>query len=172
MLTRAGEPPFIYLGGAYSSRGAISLDGARGLWHEYIPTDRWPLTLGADRFVEGLLPPSKHSPTWRVAQVEADGTLVCFDAETGKHRWKLVLPTAPSGIISGDVNGDGEPGLLFGGQDGVLRALRGRGDRCEVIWQMKFAAPVGTPLLADLDADGKSEIVVSVGDGFVCVLGR
>ena len=172
VLTRAGETPFIYLGGAYSSRGAISLDGARGLWHEYIPTDRWPFTLGADRFVEGLLPPSKKSPVWCAAQVEADGTLVCFDAATGKHLWKLALPTAPSGIITGDVNSDGEPELVFGGQDGVLRALRDRGDRGELIWKKRFAAPAGTPLLADLNADGKSEIVVSVGDGYVYVLGR
>jgi hypothetical protein len=41
-----------------------------------------------------------------------------------------------------------------------------------VVWRKRFAAPVGTPLLADLDGDSTSEVVVSVGDGDVYVLGK
>jgi outer membrane protein assembly factor BamB len=104
--------------------------------------------------------------------MEADGGLVCYDVATGKHLWKMQLPTATAGIIGGDVDGDGEAELLLGGQDGNLLAMRDAGDRGEVIWRKRFDAPVGTPILADVNGDGKSEIVVSVGDGYVYVLGK
>jgi outer membrane protein assembly factor BamB len=104
--------------------------------------------------------------------MEADGTVVCFDAATGKHLWKMQLPTAVSGIISGDVDGDGEAELILGGQDGNLLAVRDASDHGEILWRKRFDAPVGTPILADVNGDGKSEIVVSVGDGYVYVLGK
>jgi hypothetical protein len=167
VLRREGDSPLIYLGGAYSARCAISLDGRRGLWREYLPTERWPLIVGGERFVEGLLPPSGRRG-WRGVQAEADGTLVGFDAATGEVAWKMSLHTAPSGIITGDVDGDGRPEALLGGQDGRLLAVRDGG---EIAWSKAFDGPVGTPLLADLDGDGKVEAVVSVGDGFVYVLG-
>jgi hypothetical protein len=69
------------------------------------------------------------------------------------------------------VDGDGEAKLLFGGQDGNLVALRDAGDHGEVVCRKHFDAPVGTPILADVNGDGKSEIIVSVGDGNVYVLG-
>jgi outer membrane protein assembly factor BamB len=170
VLRREGQPPLIYLGGAYSARCVISLDGQKGLWREYLPAERWPLQVGGERFVEGLLPPSGVRG-WRGVQAEADGTLACFDAATGEVAWRLVLGTAPSGIVSGDVDGDGRPESLLGGQDGVLRAIRDGGDGGEVLWTKVFDGPVGTPLLADLDGDGNVEAVVSVGDGNVYVLG-
>jgi len=171
LLERAGAEPVVYLGGVYSCRAGISPDGQRGLWREYLPTERWPLRAGNCGFNEGLLPPSK-TRGWRGAQMEADGALVCFDAATGRRLWKMQLPTATGGIISGDVDGDGEAELLLGGQDGNLLAVRDAGDRGEVLWRKTFDAPVGTPILADVNGDGKSEIVVSVGDGYVYVLGK
>ena len=170
VLRQAGGPPLIYLGGAYSARCAISLDGKRGLWREYLPTERWPLLVGGERFVEGLLPPS-GGRGWRGVQAEADGTLVGFDAATGRVAWRMPLGTAPSGIVTGDVDGDGRPEAMLGGQDGRLLVVRDGGDRGEVLWTKKFEGPVGTPLLADLDGDGKVEVAVSVGDGNVYVLG-
>jgi hypothetical protein len=178
LLRRDHEPPLVYLGGAYSARACLSLDGRRGLWREFLPAGRWPLHVGSERFVEGLLPPSQVRAEkairrgWRALQAEADGTLVCFDATTGRTFWTMPLPTAPSGIISGDVDGDGSPEALLGGQDGHLRVIRDGGEQGQLLWRKPFDAPVGTPLLADLDGDGTSEAVVSVGDGRVYVLGR
>ncbi len=163
--------PFIYLGGAYSSRCAISADGKKSLFTEYLPTERWPVIVGPQRFSEGLLPPSKINPNWRVAHVEADGTLRLFQADTGKHLWAHQLGTAPSVMVSGDVDGDGEPELLFGGRDGNLYCIGDGGSEPRILWKIPFAAPVATVLLADVDGDGKSEIVASVGDGYVYVLG-
>jgi outer membrane protein assembly factor BamB len=170
VLSREGDEPVVYLGGAYSCRASISLDGKRGLWHEYLPTERWPLRAGNSGFNEGLLPPSR-TRGWRGGQMEADGALVCFDVATGTHLWKLQLPTAASGIVSGDVNGDGEAEFVLGGQDGNLLAVGDGGDLAEIVWRKHFDAPVGTPIIADVNGDGKSEIVVSVGDGYVYVLG-
>jgi hypothetical protein len=170
VLRREGGPPLIYLGGAYSARCAISLDGRHGLWREYLPTERWPLLVGGERFVEGLLPPS-GGRGWRGVQAEADGTLVGFDAATGQVAWRMPLGTAPSGIVTGDVDGDARPEAMLGGQDGRLLVVRDGGDRGEVAWTKVFDAPVGTPLLVDLDGDGKVEVAVSVGDGSVYVLG-
>lgn len=178
VLRQDGQPPLVYLGGAYSARASISLDGRKGLWREYLPTDRWPLQVGGERFSEGLLPPSpnhgdkKNHRGWRGLQVEADGTLVCFDAATGRTFWRMPLGSAAIGIISGDVDGDGEPEALVGTHDGALMAIREGGDRSQVVWTKRFCAPIGTALLADLDGDGRSEIVLSVGDGNICVLGK
>lgn len=171
VLGQHGAEPIVYLGGVYSCRASISLDGKRGLWHEYLPTERWPMRAGNSGFNEGLLPPSKNRG-WRGAQMEADGTVVCLDAVTGKHLWKMKLPTAVNGIITGDVDGNGEADLIFGGQDGNLLAVRDAGDHGEILWRKRFDAPVGTPIFADVNGDGKSEIVVSVGDGYVYVLGK
>ncbi len=170
VLRREGGPPLIYLGGAYSARCAIRLDGRRGLWREYLPTERWPLLVGGERFVEGLLPPSRGRG-WRGVQAEADGMLVCFDATTGRVAWRMPLGTAPSGIVTGDVDGDGRPEAMLGGLDGRLLVVRDGGERGEVVWSKMFDGPVGTPLLADLDGDGKVEVAVSVGDGYIYVLG-
>lgn len=115
VLGRADGSPIIYLGGAYTSRCSITVDGQQGLWAEYLPTERWPLQVSGQRFVEGLLPPAEGRG-WRVGQTEADGTFVCFDAATGKPAWKMSLPTAPSGIVSGDVNGDGSPSSCSAGK--------------------------------------------------------
>jgi hypothetical protein len=171
VITREGHDPFIYLGGVYSSRGAIALDGKRELWHEYLPTERWPQRNGNSGFNEGLLPPSK-TRGWRGVQMEADGTIYCFDAENGTNYWKSAIPTSAAGIVTGDIDGDGSADVLFGGQDALLYAIKDAGEKPETIWKKQFEGPVGTPLVADINGDGKSEIIVSVGDGNVYVLGE
>jgi hypothetical protein len=174
-LEQIDRPPVVYLGGAYGARASVSPDGRRGLWREYLPTDRWALPTGGERFTEGLLPPSGVEAAqgirrgWRGLQVEADGTIVCFDAATGEAYWRMPLGTAPSAIITGDV--DGLPEALVGGHDGALMAISDGGERGREVWRARFDAPVGTALLADLDGDSRSEIVVSVGDGNIYVMG-
>ena len=171
VLANPGGTPFAYLGGVYSSRGAIAADGSKPLWLEYLPTERWPLRTGNAGFNEGLLPP-QSGRGWRAGQVEADGTLVCYDAENGRVAWRLPLAAATSGFVTGDVDGDGAAEFVLGTSDGSLLAVGDSGDHGRVVWRKHFDAPVGTPILADVNGDGKSEIVVSVADGWVYVLGR
>ena len=171
VLTSVGEQPIIYLGGAYESRTSIQLDGRKGLWSEFLSTDQWRLAASSyHHFSEGLLPPG-DGRGWRVVQTQVDGRLICFEAETGGHAWEISLATAPSGIVTGDVDGDGRDEFLFGGQDGNLYVYRDAGDQPEEVWRQGFDGPVGTPLLADVNGDGKSEIIISVGDGNIFVLG-
>jgi len=171
VLTREGKQPIIYLGGAYESCTSIQLDGKKGLWSEFLSTDQWRFAASSyHHFSEGLLPPCEGCG-WRVVQAQVDGKLICFDAETGQHAWEISLATAPSAIVTGDVDGDGRDEFLFGGQDGNLYVYRDAGDHPEEVWRKGFDGPVGTPLLADINGDGKSEIAVSVGDGNIVVLG-
>ena len=171
VLTRVGEPPIIYLGGAYESRTSIQPNGEKGLWSEFLSTDEWRFAASSyHHFSEGLLPPCEGRG-WRVVQAQVDGKLICFDAATGQHAWEISLVTAPSAIVTGDVDGDGRDEFLFGGQAGNLYVYRDAGDHPEEVWRKGFDAPVGTPLLADINGDGKSEIIVSVGDGNIVVLG-
>jgi outer membrane protein assembly factor BamB len=165
-----GGTPFVYLGGAYSSRAAISLDGKQKLFKEWLATERWPLLIDGQRFAEGLLPPTKSHPTWRAAHIEADGTLRLFEAMTGKHLWELKVATSGCAMVSGDVDGDGEGEIVFGGRDGTLYCIGDGGTAPRIVWKLPLGAPIVSVLLADVDNDGKSEIIASVGDGFVYVL--
>ena len=170
VLTQERQPPIIYLGGAYESRTSIQPDGKGGLWSEFLSTDQWRFAASSyHHFSEGLLPPC-DGRGWRVVQAQVDGKLVCFDAATGKHHWEMSLITAPSAIVTGDVDGDGHDEFLFGGQDGNLYVYRDAGNHPEEVWRKGFDGPVGTPLLADINGDGKSEIIVSIGDGNLVVL--
>ncbi|MBM3239236.1 PQQ-like beta-propeller repeat protein [Candidatus Poribacteria bacterium] len=171
VLTQEGQPPIIYLGGAYESRTSIQPDGKKGLWSEFLSTDQWRFAASSyHHFSEGLLPPCGERG-WRVVMAQVDGKLICFDATTGQHTWEISLTTAPSAIVTGDVDGDGRDEFLFGGQDGNLYVYRDVGDHPEEVWRKGFDGPVGTPLLADINGDGRSEIIVSIGDGNVVVLG-
>jgi hypothetical protein len=148
---------------------ALPPDGRAPLWHEFLPTDRWPLFPGSDRFVEGLLPPAEGRE-WRCLQALADGTLTCFDVATGRHAWTIRLESAVGPIVTGDLDGDGRTEALLGGADGSLTALRDAGDRGERLWRKRFPAPIGPLILADVDGDRRSEIILSTGDGKIRVL--
>lgn len=162
--------PFVYLAGAYSTRASISIDGTRQLFRDYLPTERWPLLIDMQRFTEGLLPPSKINNHWRVAYLESDGTLRAFEADTGKKLWSLPLHTNITSIVSGDVDNDGEPDLLFGGRDGNLYCVRDDGVQARIIWKLSLGAPIASVILADVANTGKSAIAASVADGNVYVL--
>ena len=105
-----------------------------------------------------------------------DEHVYALNGEDGSLLWKFKSEGGPvdTSILLHDLTGDGQPEVVFGDSAyGTLFCLKGDG---EVLW--KFAGQSGTdspPAAADLDGDGKIEVVYgtmkkSGKDGFVNVL--
>lgn len=111
---------------------------------------------------------------------------IAFDADDGSHRWDGPVRSSPVGglMVGADANDDGvedvlvspqwgpkvvEDPLLRGGLTGEIVAIDGR-DGSELWRKEELAAKFGARSmgLADIDADGRSELVASYThqDGF------
>jgi hypothetical protein len=51
-----------------------------------------------------------------------------------------------------------------------IHALADTGNSARVVWKARLPASVSAPVIADVDNDGASEILVSLGDGRLCLL--
>lgn len=99
---------------------------------------RYALADGADRGTISLLDGLEVPP---------DGVV----ADVGSMRWTPELF-------------DGEGGVFITADDGFLYAVANDGS---LRWTRGHSGRIDPPVLADLDADGQIEVVVSVGDGTV-----
>ncbi len=68
------------------------------------------------------------------------------------------------------MDGDGRDNFLVGLPDGRLVALDEKDGKGSILWKVTFDAGVDEAILADVDGDGKSEIIVSLANGQVKVL--
>jgi outer membrane protein assembly factor BamB len=99
-----------------------------------------------------------------------NGKFACLEVATGKVRWEFPLEGSASAISACDIDADGEVEFVFGTSHGELYALADAGSKARVVWKAKLPASVGTPVIADVDHDGASEILVALGDGRLCLL--
>lgn len=98
-----------------------------------------------------------------------DEEVSCFDVRTGSKTWSFPIAekNVTSGFVAGDINGTPGDELVFGTESGMLYALDLEG---KVIWEESVGGPVeATPMLADVDGDEHTDIIVAVNDGFLRV---
>ena len=104
-----------------------------------------------------------------------DGVFYCADVATGKTRWALsteVEASSPARIASGDLDGDSRDNFLVGLSNGQLLALDEREGQGFVLWRVPLNAAIRDVLIADVDGDGKAEILVETDDGRIRILGK
>ena len=94
--------------------------------------------------------------------------LRCYAAATGEERWRLDLPISGD-LASADIDGDGIREFIAGGS--ALYAIKGDREAGRVAWSLEFDHPTSSPVVADLDGDGQSEILVVTADGYLCAIG-
>ncbi len=105
-------------------------------------------------------------------------------ASAGSRTWPLAwsreLPdwNRSSSPALADLDGDGGDDIVFGGQDGRIRAYRGDG---RLLWDVAAVPGIGSgcraqstptavdssPAVADIDGDGRNEVVVGLGSNWV-----
>jgi len=84
----------------------------------------------------------------------------CVDSRDGRERWSFPLTArATQGPALADLDADGVPDLAIATSDGVVTALNARTGL--PLWQTTAgeAGPVSPTVIADLDADGRPEVV-------------
>lgn len=162
LLERDGEEPLVCLSGGHYFLAVMTLR-AEPLWH-HIPA------LGEARYGrEGFL--RLPDGNWIIGVGREDGRFTCHNAIDGSVRWEMALEAAPYDIATGDVDGDGRFEFVIGTSHGDLYAIGDAGGIPRLVWHSQFEHAVGPPILADLNADGASEIVVPTAAGEVLVLG-
>lgn len=160
---------------SYSLVLVTDLQG-KPLWHYGLTRD----TGGA----WGLLADVDGDGKQEVLNVQPDGVIRCFAPEpagalcprcppgstlsdvnhAGRPRWELDMKGPISRLIGADLDGDGRYEVLFGDRLG-LHALGERAGKPHRLWSVPFDRRVGEPILADIDQDGRAEILVPVEDG-------
>ena len=108
-----------------------------------------------------------------VGVVGSGPCLWCADLATGKLEWQMPLPKPQAtDFATGDINGDGLAELVFASER-TLYAVNGRGGKANVIWNLRLPHRCGPPILADVDADGRAEVLLVTDDGHLrCIDGR
>lgn len=161
VLDGAGGPPTVCLVDGHYFEGAMS-DRAAPKWY------RLPTVGHARAGAEGFL--RDEDGRWLMGIGRQDGVFACVDVETGRLLWEYPTHATPSGVVSGDVDGDGRAEFVFGTSHGHLYALRPERKGPRLVWRVSLPGWVGEPVLADVDGDGASEILVPVADGTLTLL--
>jgi Peptidase family C25/FG-GAP-like repeat/FlgD Ig-like domain len=102
-----------------------------------------------------------------------DGAVYVYDRNgaivspwNGVRYSALTSSASESSPVVADINGDGWPDIVLGGEDATLTGLSGATGAVLPGFPIPLGGEVrGTPALCDCDGDGKSEIVLADWDG-------
>ena len=93
----------------------------------------------------------------------------CYDAATGDLRWQIPHVKGSTDVVAADIDGDGKDEFIFGTGSSVV-SLKGKRDRGFLFWSLDLGAPVGAPIVADVNCDGLAEILVGTNDGVLSII--
>lgn len=87
--------------------------------------------------------------------------LYAFNGRDGSEIWRYYSNGGVSvtSVAAGDLDGDGRDEILFGSNDGYLRALNGEDG--SLSWGIYLGCQMSEPVLADVDNDGELEILIT-----------
>ena len=95
-----------------------------------------------------------------------DRELRVHDVDTGQLHSQLLLGATSIGIVSADVDGDGQLDFLVGTADGRLLAINTSANSAHrIIWEKRLPAAPGVPMVCNQADGGELQIVVSCADG-------
>jgi outer membrane protein assembly factor BamB len=114
-----------------------------------------------------------RSGGWDVGSITHDGVFHCSDTVTAQDRWTVDLGAKSDSaftVAAADLDRDGRDEFLVAMPNGELVALADRAGKGAVLWRTTFDAGLRGVIVADLDGDGKAEIIVECDDLTVRIL--
>ncbi|MCC6442621.1 MAG: VCBS repeat-containing protein [Armatimonadetes bacterium] len=177
ILDAAGKSRKVCLVGGHYFQAAMSAAG-KPVWHVLPPA-------GDARCArEGFM--LLRDGRWVMGFGRQNGQFACIDVGSGKLRWELPVRAACTDVAACDIDGDRANEFIFGTSHGDLYAVADAGDRPRVLWRKRLGSPArfllgsyadygnalaGRPVVADLNRDGLSEIIIQTADGRIRILG-
>ena len=110
---------------------------------------------------------------WDLGMLDKAGRFHCVDLSTAQTRWSVDLGErihSQVKIVAGDVNGDGADEFVLGLPDGSIYALGEADGAGRIVWKTQLDFGIRDLILADVDSDGKLELIVSTQEGLVRIL--
>jgi outer membrane protein assembly factor BamB len=99
------------------------------------------------------------------------GGFCCYAGKDGALLWTFKpARNVSTDIVTCDVDGDGEEEFIFGAGK-TLYALGSKGNEAVVKWRLDLPQNVFSPICADADGDGDSEVLALSADGNVYCVG-
>ena len=157
-----GEGPTaaVCLTGGHYFRAAMSLD-AKPKWFAL------PVAGEARCANEGFI--QLHDGAWLMGFGRQNGKFACYNVADGSQRWELDVQASCSDVTGCDIDGDGKMEFIFSTSHGTIYAVGDDAGKPRILWKVETGIALGPPILADMDGDGKTDIVVAGEDGRVRV---
>ena len=147
----------------------------KAIWGPGVSDHSLRIELYKDGEKFSTLKPHGIQPNFKLEDLDGDGKLElaapfpngfrCYDAATGELEWTVEIPPGPyAATFSADLSGDGRDEFFFAA-DNRLVAVAADQDGGKIAWQVALPGRLSEPSFADVDADGKGEILVTCADG-------